>query len=581
MSLCSKPLTPECEKEVQRLTALIPEADLSAFAATEPGFLHGGFRLENGALVRARLLQIACGAQPVSDALRRLIAKRSRVRTLTGLLAPSVLFENRHAFAALLGDAVLLVALLLDDRPEVRAQAESWMGLPAPFLAVPPEEAQRTLHEAFAGISELLGVQAGASAGAPLTRESWQAQKEKQDLRILDLQEKNRRLKGVDDRLSQTALKLSACEEKLSAAQSQLAAAEKALRQTTRERDELKTELERETSRREERLTAALDVALAREFFGWIGEARAAESAAARAESTEDLLARADAALKRQGDADRHSGNRSALEARLARTEDALERVRNALANAIRPLQDLKSVEKELEAEIRSLRSLLKRDEGATPLETALTARIHAAADNELPKFRDLPDLMASLGVLTDEALARVRLALQRRIAAAQAAGVPPDPRTEARRDAVSKLGQALAGHAPAILLLDGHNVLFGLPVRYNPPRGGAVSDAEKREKLASDVVRLTAASPNVRAWIVFDGPTRSDTQASANVRITYSGGSGEHRADGVILDNLRFFNSQAPETPVFLVSNDGELCTAARRLGAQTIPVLDFGAFL
>lgn len=579
MSLCSKPLTPGCEKEIQRLASLIPDADLSAFAATEPGFLHGGFRAGNSVLLRARLLQVVCGSQPVSDALRHLLAQRSRVRTLTGLLAPTVLFENRHAFAALLGDAVLLVALLLDDRPEVRAHAEAWMGLPSPFLSLSPEEAQRTLRDAFAGLSELLGVQTGA--GVPVTRESWQAQKEKLDLRILDLQEKNRRLRGVDDRLSQTSLKLKTCEENRGETQARLTSAETELRKTARERDDLKTELERETAHREERLTAALDAALAREFYGWLGEARATECAAGQTGSASDLIDRADAALKKQGEADRHSGNRVTLEKRLARLEDVRTRVCDALANALRPIQELKQIEKELDDEIRSLRNLLKRNDEATPLETALTARIHASADNELPKLRELPDLVASLNVLTDEALARIRRHLQRRIAAAQAAGSPPDPHTEARHDAVSKLGQALAGHTPAILLLDGHNVLFGLPVRYNPPRGGAVTDAEKREKLTADVVRLTATSPNVRAWVVFDGPTRSDTQAAPNVRITYSGGSGEHRADGVILDNLRFFNSQAPETPAFLVSNDGDLCTAARKLGAQTVPVLDFGAFL
>ena len=64
-------------------------------------------------------------------------------------------------------------------------------------------------------------------------------------------------------------------------------------------------------------------------------------------------------------------------------------------------------------------------------------------------------------------------------------------------------------------------------------------------------------------------------------VNNTYSGGKGEHRADGVILDNLRFFKSTAPETPVLLVSNDNDPCLAARRLGAQDIPVLDLGAFL
>ena len=50
---------------------------------------------------------------------------------------------------------------------------------------------------------------------------------------------------------------------------------------------------------------------------------------------------------------------------------------------------------------------------------------------------------------------------------------------------------------------------------------------------------------------------------------------------DGVILDNLRFFKSSSPDTPVILASNDNDLCSAARRLGALDIAVLDLGAFL
>jgi hypothetical protein len=247
----------------------------------------------------------------------------------------------------------------------------------------------------------------------------------------------------------------------------------------------------------------------------------------------------------------------------------------------LRQSPELKAAESALAAELRSLTRLLEPDAAATPLEAALTARIHSAHDNELPRLRELPDLFETLRVLDDAALARVRLAFKKRLAAAQAAGVPPDPDTEGRQNAVSLLGRALAGQTAAILLIDGHNVLFGLPARYNPPRGGALPDAEKRKKLADDIVRVTAPNPAVRAWIVFDGPTRSDTQAAANVRVTYSGGKGEHRADGVILDNLRFFKSSAPEMPVLLVSNDNDLCLAARRLGAQDIPVLDLGAFL
>jgi hypothetical protein len=581
MSLCSTPLSPACEKELQRLVALIPDADLSVFAATEPGFLHGGFRAGNNAVLRTRVSQLVCGSQPVSDAMRCLIANRSRVRTLTGLLAPAVLSESRHALAALLGDEVLLVALLLDERPDVRGKAESWMQSPSPFLPIEPAEAQTRLRDLFAGLTELLGNADASAAGVPVTRESWQAQKEKLELRLLDLQEKNRRLKGVDDSLARVTHKLDACEKKLSATQSQLENAENELRLTARERDELKTELDRETKRREERLTAALDLALAHEFHGWLAEARAVEAVASEPASHAALLDRVEAALKKQRATDRHSGNRATLTERLDRLEAAQSQVRDALANALRPTQELKETEKELSAEIRSLKDLLHQNADVTPLEEALTARIHAAEDNDLPRLRDLPNLMATLDLLGGDALERLRLALQKRISAAQAAGAPLDPQTEERQDAASQLGRALAGHIPAILLIDGHNVLFGLPARYNPPRGGAVTDAEKRQKLTADVVRVTAPCPSVRTWIIFDGPTRSDAQASANVRVTYSGGTGEHRADGVILDNLRFFKSSSPETAVVLVSNDGDLCVSARRLGAQTVAVLNFGAFL
>ncbi len=579
MSLCTTPLTPPCEKEVLRLIALIPDAELTALAATEPGFLSGGFRAGNTAVLRKRVQQLACGCHEISDSLRRLLARRSRSHTLTGLLAPDALSENRHALATLLGSHVLLVALLLDPRGDVRAKAEEWLSAPQAFLACESAEALARLREAFEGLTGLLG--SAPAGGAPATHEAWQNQKDQLENRVRDLQAENRRLKGVDDRLARVTQQLKACEEKLAASQAKGEAAEKALREMTRAWETDSAELAREVSRREERLTAALDLALANEFHGWLANARAVESAAAAPEPQADVLAQAEAALKRQCEMDRHSGNRAVLADRLSQLETAHEKVASALRNALRQAPELKAAESALAAELRSLTRLLEPDAAATPLEAALTARIHSAHDNELPRLRELPDLFETLRVLDDAALARVRLAFKKRLAAAQAAGVPPDPDTEGRENAVSLLGRALAGQTPAILLVDGHNVLFGLPARYNPPRGGALPDAEKRKKLADDIVRVTAPNPAVRAWIVFDGPTRSDTQAAANVRITYSGGKGEHRADGVILDNLRFFKSSAPETPVLLVSNDNDLCLAARRLGAQDIPVLDLGAFL
>jgi hypothetical protein len=570
---------PACEKELQRIVALVPDADVSLLVATEPAFQTGGFRASNTAALRARLQQLASGAQEISDGVRRILARRSRSRTLTGLLSADALAEARHALAALLGGPTLLVALLLDERKDVRDKAEAWMRAQQPFLAVEPDAALERLRELFAGLSELLG--SAAPSGSPLTREAWQQQKEQLENRLHDLQNENRRLKGVDDRLARVASLLKASEQALSETRQKAEAAEKTLRQKTRELEEASAELARETSRREDRLTAALDLALAKEFHGWLANARAVEAAAADPAPQDDLLAQAEAALQKQGAADRHSGNRATLAERLERLEAAHAKVQSALRNALRQTPELKTVEASLASEIRSLARLLEPDAAATPLEEALVTRIHAARDNDLPRLRDLPELFASLHVLDDAALARLRKAFQKRLSAVQAVGVPPDPRLEERQNASTQLGRALAGQAPAILLIDGHNVLFGLPARYMPARGTALPDADKRKKLADDIVRVTAPNPSVRAWIVFDGPTRSDTQASPNVRVTYSGGEGEHRADGVILDNLRFFKTSSPGTQVILVSNDNDLCTAARRLGALSLAVLDLGAFL
>ncbi|MFA6631938.1 MAG: hypothetical protein WCU90_06545, partial [Kiritimatiellia bacterium] len=155
MALCSTPLTPACENELVRLSALVPDADLAVLVATEPAFQKGGFRAGNLPLLRTRLQQIACGAGEVSPALRRALARRSRAYTLTGLIAVEALTEARHALATLLGAPVLLVALLLDDREEIRTRAESWLLQPIPFLALEPATAVARLCDLFADLHSL------------------------------------------------------------------------------------------------------------------------------------------------------------------------------------------------------------------------------------------------------------------------------------------------------------------------------------------------------------------------------------------------------------------------------------------
>lgn len=581
MSLCSTTLPPACEQELARLVALVPDDDLSALAATEPAFQKGGFRAGNASILRTRLLHLASGGREISDTFRRTLARRSRSHTLTGLLAPDTLNESRHALAAVLGAPVLLIALLLDARREVRDKAESWLQQPQPFITLDPAHAIERLRDIFADLADLIGVTAPSDLTAVSTHEAWRIQKEKLESRLRDLHSENRRLKGVDDRLANTAQRLKSSEENLATALRETKNAETALRQKTRQLEESAAELARETAHREDRLAAAVDLALATEFHGWLACAQAVESAAAHPDLHADLLAQAEAALRQQSAIDRHSGNWAVLDARRDQLAVALRKVRAALRNAVRRAPELQTVEIALDAEIRHLDTLLDPDAPASPLETALTARIHAACDNELPHLRGLPNLFANLNVLDDAAIGRLREAFQKRLAAIEAISAAPPPRRDAEpQPAAGLLASALIGREPAILLVDGHNALFGLPSRYNPARGASLTEAEKRQLLTHDIVRIAAPTPVLRVWIVFDGPTRSDTQAAPNVRVTYSGGQGEHRADGVLLDTIRFLKADSPNIPVILVSNDQALCADARRLGAHDLPVLDLGAF-
>ena len=556
----------------------LSDGDLAILAAMEVAFQTGGFRNSKPPIIRTRIRQLVTGSQPISDILRKHLAKRSRMASLAELLPPHVLCDNRHAFVTLSNAHTFLVALLLDARAEMREKAETWLKDETPFLSLAPEDALKQLRDLCDPLTELLG--ASASDDMPVTQDTWRAQKEQLDLRIRDLNEQNRRMRGVDDKVAGLSRQLKTAETQLALTKEKLDEAEKSLRQKNAETEKLVAAINKETVNRDERLTAALDLALAKEFFGWLGHARALEVQAHTIDPYSDVLKQAEAALAHQVELDRHTGNRMTLESRLAELEKMQSRMIQTLEYAIRQSPELKRIEVVLSSEIEKLRALLYPTESLSPIENLLIERIHTAPDNALPALRPLPDLMTAAGLLPQGANGRVLAAFRKRFGTIQALGVAPDPETDSRKPAVSLLGRALAGQQPAMLLVDGHNALFGLPTRYNPQRGSSASEGDKRNKLATDIIRITAPNPAVRVWIVFDGPQRMDTQASPNVRVTYSGGEGEHRADAVLLDNIKFFRAADPTMAVLLVSNDSDLCKEAARQGAQIVPVMDLGMF-
>ncbi|MDD2598851.1 MAG: hypothetical protein PHO37_06465 [Kiritimatiellae bacterium] len=580
MSISTIPLTEPCKKELLRIVKFVTDKELDTLLKTEPMFSVGGFRSQKPALLRKRLEQLVSGGGAVSSQIRATLAAHARTNSLLSHLSARTLIHGSAAWAALLGEHVFLVSALLDSRQELREQAELWMERTPHFLTMEPAQALAEIVEIFSDLIALVGAQPGQNI--PVTKESWHEQRERLEQRVRALQSENRRLKGIDDKNNRTNEMLKKEIEKNDTLALKLKSAETQLRQACRELETTTAELQRETSRREERLQAALEISLAQEFHGWLTQARDLESAVLHPNSAHDAVVFAESALKKQAQIDRHSRNRLELTARLQQLQELIATVHATLQNAIHRSPELKQAEERLAQEINQIEGLIGAGQAsAAPMEEALINRIHAAPDEALPRLRALPKLLKELKILNTDSLNRVEAEFTRRLSAIAAIGVPPDPERERRTDAASLLGRALAGQVPAILLLDGHNVIFGLPARYMPGRGKSVTDAQKRQNLVDDLIRITAPNPALRAILLFDGPTRSDATPAPNVSVTYSGGEGEHRADKVLIDKIRFLKGAYPEANLLLVSNDNDLCREARRLGAQNLSVLDFGGYL
>jgi len=579
MSISTTQLSEPCKKELLRIISYVTDQELNILLNTEPSFSAGGFRSKKPAILRKRLEQIALSGTLISRQIRSVLAAHSRADSLIRYISTATLPGLSSVLAALLGDHVLIVAALLDARPEVREKADGWLERSPHFKELTQEFAATELADRFVDITELIGAEVNDTQ--VVTKESWSEQKERLDQRIKTLQTENRRLKGVDDKNSRTNTLLKKEQELSAGLEAKLKEIERKLRSTRKELEAVKAELQRETSRREDRLQASLDISLSQEFHGWLAEANAVEIEAQNTTPAKDAIEFAEQALKKQAQVDRHSKNRLMLGDRLQQLMQLQTRVSATLNNAIHQSPDLKQAELHLEDEIAHIQSLLTPEHTLSPVENVLINKIHAATDEALPKIHALPKQLKELNLINSAALKNIEAEFNKRLDAIEALGVPEDTEMTERQDAVAQLGRALAGKQSAILLLDGHNVLFGLQARYMPPRGKAVPDAKKRQNLIDDLIRIAQPNPALRTILLFDGHTRSDSDPAPNVRVTYSGGEGEHRADRVIIDQIRFLKTAYPESTVLLVSNDNGLCKDARRLGAQDLSVLDFGGFL
>lgn len=573
---------------LQRLIAALPEQALANYAHSTPAYRVGGFRRNQPHTIRQRIEQQVVAGEEIDEPLRRLLASYSLNPSLVAPLASAFLADHHQALATLFGAIPLRLASLLDARSAVRRHAAAQ---PAPSESATLQPAETTevdttsreswqiqqLRDALSLISgSLLSQDVDTENNRPLPPLL-------RDQRITTLEEQLRqahaelrRLKGSEQRLARLERKLQEQEASLQQARQAVTAGETALKEWRTRAVAAETALAQRDELVERQVVRLVEARLAQEFAGWFSRERTAVATAAgqlAGESCDDpLLQRAAEALAAQAAADRISGTRATVQTRLNRLEATLADVTATLGQALRPQAALQQVATALEDECRHLRTLLQLAPPDSPL-PLLQAAINTAPQNHLPAWRTTIAHLTAAGLIDETAGQVLLTARQRRLAAlTQASAQVPELRPENLATADDALQALLLGQCAGLLLLDGHNLLFALQARYRRVKEHDYPDWRARQWLTDDVVMLAADRPNCRIRLVFDGPERSESTPSENVTTIYSGGSGDDRADRVLLEELRYFR-QTPLDTIILISNDGELCGKALRQGAKTLP--------
>ena len=134
-------------------------------------------------------------------------------------------------------------------------------------------------------------------------------------------------------------------------------------------------------------------------------------------------------------------------------------------------------------------------------------------------------------------------------------------------------LRDALFRNKPTLLVLDGHNILFGLSDLFASEYENDHPGRKARQKLVGLIEKLVGPRPGITTKICFDGPSGEVVRVRSNVEIHFSGGTGRDRADELIVSRLQFKDLQSLDQRVFVVTDDRAVRRQIVRTGAKFVP--------
>lgn len=294
---------------------------------------------------------------------------------------------------------------------------------------------------------------------------------------------------------------------------------------------------------------------------------------------------KARAALKRQTQIDARYGTVSRLHAELSEAVNVKTQLHDALNESLRPLPELQEAIASLEQRIQEINSTLKR--GSIAPDTArledVSRRLNAAktVEETLTVKASVTNDIAMQVWSHNESTKALEL-VNRRILTLYA---EHDHRDHVRRDDLHKfapletLRQCLITADSCWILVDGHNLLHKVKPfigrQYFDP--GTGPNAKARAYLIEKLRTLIDLHPNINCELWFDGPEDTEWRESDRLKVLFSGGQGENRADARILESLHGLTFRGIKAEYIVVSEDRDILKKSEACNAVGMSPVEF----
>ena len=539
---------------------------------------------QNVPVARQRIKSLLKTERHLDSRCASLLREVGLAREVVVVLSEAALHEGFSDMAAYFGECEFLAATLLDEREAVRDLAhdfiKGWDGQDTDEAG--RAAAAESIRSAF---SSFLGNVAGILGDtflkeSRLGKDQGRAAMEKTD-RALDLvkSELDRVAKKAERDGKEFHNKITEKQKEIDRLRNDLLAA----RNDSKLRDAEKAQARKELAELQVSLTQRIDQDVDKALSGtlrqWLLPMRNVQEALADARQS-DLSVRAAELLARQRAVDLNYGNRAALTQLIEERRQLLAQIRRARLEALNPLPELRDIAERLGREIGDLAHRLGSPQGEiAETVTGLLVRINEAQTlEELSEVRQFIQQAASFELLHREDLNRLYRAMDDK------AGLLYDKAKVVGELAVAPLRtrfflrRAVSRGDQFTLFIDGHNVLFDLEDIFGQYFMDGFPGTKARVEFGKSIARIFNNSA-ANVLLYFDGDEPKQLSLSDQVRVIYSGGTGEHRADDAILKHMMALNQTIPPGPVCLVTRDVDFARQAGELGATIIHPEEFAA--